>query len=64
MTKPSQAAIDAAVAVAFRAAAKVLWPTKEARAETPEMMSQIFLNGVAYAANELLGKAAALEAGQ
>ena len=64
MSEANQATIDAAIATAFRAVAKELWPTEKARAETPSLLSQVFLNGVAYAANELLGKAEKLEAGQ
>jgi hypothetical protein len=56
--------VDTEIAKAFRQMAKELWPSKELREETPHDISQVFLNGVCYAANELLSKAEQLEKGQ
>jgi len=64
MIEPNQAAIDAYVANAFRAAAKELYPSAEDRAENSGRLAEVFLNGVAYAAIELIAMAQDLEAGK
>jgi hypothetical protein len=61
---PVATAVDIEIAKAFRSMAKELRPSKESREETPHDISQVFLSGVCYAANELLGKAEQLERGQ
>jgi hypothetical protein len=51
------------VAAALRAAATQIEPTQEDRAEEPEIHSQVFFNGVAWSAVQLLAIAAELEGG-
>lgn len=59
---PNEAArLSHYAALALRAAAKRLFPTAEQRRETPEPHSQVFLNGVAYAAHELCLLASTLD---
>ena len=48
-------------AAALRAAATQIEPTQEDRAEEPEIHSQVFFNGVAWSAVQLLAIAAELE---
>jgi hypothetical protein len=50
-------------AAALRAAATQIEPTQEDRAKEPEIHSQVFFNGVAWSAVQLLAIAAELEGG-
>lgn len=58
---PNEAArLSHYAALALRAAAKKLFPTAEQRREALQLPSQVFLNGMAYAAHELCMIASAL----
>jgi hypothetical protein len=50
------------IAAALRAAATQIEPTQEDRAKEPGIHSQVFFNGIAWSAVQLLAIAAELEA--